>query len=304
MNINSGVDALVSSVAGYAIFSCQIKVLGWDRACDAFVVWKVRFLLRTQLDINALAPQILDLPLQFCHSFVASLNVELHEFWVGQRQWIHILASLFLQIKNRGSTWIACYTHFINAEKRRVSRTEFRCAGTVDVSEIVHFFHIVFCVIINLQIPNHFLSVGKHCVIVALTVFKELIRITSFTAQSFYVKIRGLCVITRDTSIKSCKRFRSCTFDGSKPWFCCTIIFYFSSVIHFKVVCFLDFGVCEICEVRFFQALFRYRIIGLALCATFTSLCFKVKIYFWTWTVKTVVSVVCERSGCGTFDGG
>ena len=304
MNINSGVDALVPSIAGYAILSCQIKVLGRSGTRHAFVVGKVRFLLRTQLDINPLAPQILDFSLQFCHFFVASLNVELHEFWVGQSQWIYILASLFLQIKNRGSTWIACYTHFIDAEKRRVSRTEFCCAGTVDVSEIVHFLHIVFCVIIDLEIPNHFLSVGKHCVIVALTVFKELIRITSFTAQSFYVEIRGLWVITGDTVIKSCKRLRSYAFDGSEPWLCCSVSLYFSSIVHFKVICFLDVGVCEICHVRFFQALLRDRIIGLVLCATFTGLCFKVKIYFWTWTVKTVVSVVCERSGCGTFDGG
>jgi hypothetical protein len=84
MNINSGIDALVSSVAGFAIFSCQIKVLGKGRTSNAFIVGKVWFILRTQLHINCLALQILDFSLQFCHAFVASLDVELHECWVGQ----------------------------------------------------------------------------------------------------------------------------------------------------------------------------------------------------------------------------
>lgn len=57
------------------------------------------------------------------------------------------------------------------------------------VSKVIHFLHIVFSVIINFKIPNHFLSVSQYNIVFAKIILEILIeKSTALAHLSYYVK--------------------------------------------------------------------------------------------------------------------
>jgi len=112
---------------------------------------------------------------------LVSFNVERHVLWVRKWNKINIHASSFLEIKNRQGTCITSYAYFVDTVKWCITGAFFGI-GVANESEIVHLLHIVFCVVVNLEISDHFRCVGQHCIVVAFVVLEKLVKIcASFT---------------------------------------------------------------------------------------------------------------------------